>query len=80
MTYLKENDAAICVNSVQALRPAIRKIVEHPEMIDEYAEKANHLGRKNHRRAVIEQMLRKDFYEIAAGSFSTVPHLTESGV
>ena len=80
MTYLKENDAAICVNSVQALRSAIRKIVEHPEMIDEYAEKANHLGRKNHRRTVIEQMLRKDFYEIATGSFSTVPHLTESGV
>ena len=75
MTYLKEHDAAICVNSVQALRQAVQTIVDHPGMIDEYAEKAIRLGRKNHMKADIEQMLRKDFSEIAAGIFPAIPVL-----
>ncbi len=67
MTYLKENDAAICVGGVRDLKPAIRRITEHPELIPEYAEKANRLGQKNHRKVDVEQMLRQDFYEIALG-------------
>ena len=67
MTYLRENDAAICVNSIRDLKQTVRRIAERPELIGEYAEKANRLGLKNHRKADIEQMLRRDFSEIAAG-------------
>lgn len=68
MSYLKEHDAAICVTGIRDLKPAIRRITEHTELIPEYAEKAKRLGQRNHRKAEIEQMLRQDFYEIAAGN------------
>ena len=68
MTYLKENDAAICVGSLRDLKPTVRSLAEHPELILEYAGKANRLGQKNHRKADIEQMLRRDFSEIASGN------------
>lgn len=78
IAYLKDNDAAICVNSVQALRQVVQTIVDHPGIIDEYAEKAIRLGRKNHMKDDIEQMLRKDFSEIAAGNFPAIPVLAGS--
>lgn len=65
MTYLKENDAAICVGSIRDLKSAVRSLAARPELISEYAEKANRLGRKNHSKDVIERQLRQDFYEIA---------------
>ena len=68
MTYLKENDAAICVGSLRELKSAVRSLAEHPELILEYAEKANRLGQKNHRKDVIERQLRQDFSEIAFGN------------
>lgn len=66
MAYLKDNDAAICVGDIRDLKPTIRRIVDHPELITEYSRKANQLGKKNHMRADIEQKLRQDFYEIAS--------------
>lgn len=70
MQYLKENDAAICVNSLKELPAAVRAIAEDPGMIVRYSEKANQLGKKNHMKADIEKSLRKDFYDIAAGNTS----------
>ena len=67
MTYLRENDAAICVNRIHDLKRAVRDLAAHPELISEYAEKANRLGRKNHSRDRIEKQLRQDFHEIAFG-------------
>lgn len=69
MLYLKENDAAICVGSIRALKQTIRTITEQPELISEYAKKANHLGKKNHDRAEIERQLRQDFSAVAAGNW-----------
>lgn len=68
MQYLKENDAAVCVGSLRELKQTIRRIIEQPELISEYAAKANLLGKKNHDRAEIERQLRQDFADIAAGS------------
>ena len=68
MMYLNENDAAICVNRIRDLKQAVRRLAEQPELISEYAQKANRLGQKNHRRTEIERQLRQDFYAIAAGN------------
>lgn len=67
MAYLKDNDAAVCVNNIKALPVAVRKLAESPELIAEYSEKANKLGRKNHMKADIDESVRKDFYDIASG-------------
>ena len=67
MNYLSENDAAVCVNDLKDLPGAVRSLVENRELIVEYSEKANQLGKKNHMKADIENMLRKDFSDIAAG-------------
>lgn len=66
MAYLMENDAAICVNRIEDLTETVRELVERPEIIPAYSEKAKQLGRKNHRKSDIERMLRQDFYQISA--------------
>ena len=70
MQYLKENDAAVCVNNIKDLPEAVRAFVENKDLIVSYSVKANQLGRKNHMKADIERDLRKDFYEIAADKTS----------
>ena len=67
MQYLKENDAAICVNSIGDLPATVGRVIQKPELIVEYSAKANRLGKKNHMKTDIEESLRKDFFDIAAG-------------
>ena len=67
MAYLKDNDAAVCVNSIREISAAVQRLADQPALISAYAEKANRLGKKNHRKDDIEKMLRQDFYAIAAG-------------
>lgn len=67
MAYLKDNDAAICVNRIKDIPAAVRRITELPQLITEYSEKAFLLGKRNHMKEEIEKMLRQDFYDIAAG-------------
>lgn len=67
MAYLKDNDAAICVNDIHDLSLVIRKIINDPTLITEYSRKANQLGKKNHLKENIEKELRQDFCDVVAG-------------
>jgi hypothetical protein len=64
LSYLRENDAAVCVSDTKALHGAIAELVEHREQIAIYARKACELGRRNHDRSKIEEELRRDFEQI----------------
>ena len=64
LSYLRENDAAICVGSIGDLPSAVKMISEHPELIPEYSRKAAGLGKKNHMKDDIERMIRQDFIDV----------------
>jgi len=68
ISYLKEHDAAVCVNALEDLYAAVSKLVSQPELIDIYAHKAVQLGKQNHSKYNTEQMLRQDFCDIVARS------------
>ena len=68
IAYLKENDAAICVNDVRKISGFVENLLADPNLILEYAEKAKRLGIKNHLRSNIEKNLRLDFHNIIAGN------------
>ena len=70
ISYLRQNDAAICVERIGDLPAVVHRLTEQPELICLYAEKANQLGKKNHQKDCIEAMLRRDFFDIAAGKYS----------
>lgn len=65
MAYLKDNDAAICVNDINDLTPTIKKITDNPSLIIEYSKKANQLGKQNHNKENIGKELRQDFNRVA---------------
>lgn len=64
LTYLKREDAAICVSSKMELRNALEEIVNHKEIIASYAKKAYECGIRNHRRDDVQRMLLADFESI----------------
>lgn len=66
MIYLKENDAAICVNTMLGVKKTVCSLVEKPELILEYAKNANRLGKRNHNREDFERQLRQDFSEVVS--------------
>lgn len=68
IAYLKEHDAAICVNDLKDLHTVISELVENTERIGAYARKAIQLGKKNHIKQSIDQMLRQDFRDVIANS------------
>lgn len=65
--YLKKNDAAICIDCYSQLLPTLLNIVENPNIISEYAQKALSCGRLNHSRTIIQEQIRSKFQEIIAG-------------
>lgn len=69
IAYLKENDAAICVNDIRNLHTAVNELVNNTELIKIYADKANQLGVKNHRKEEIEKNIRQDFYDVVKGNY-----------
>jgi hypothetical protein len=58
---LQREDAAICVTDLKELPLAIRRIVEHPELIQEYAVKAYECEKRNHNIAEIQRKLYEAF-------------------
>lgn len=64
LQYLKNMDAAIVASNNYELQKCIDSIVEKPEKICEYAEKAYKCGLENHRREQIQQMIIHDFNEV----------------
>ena len=57
LKYLKKEDAAICVTREEDIEETIKMIVDHPEMIQEYALKAYECEKKNHRIEDVQQTL-----------------------
>lgn len=64
IAYLKENDAAICVNNLKEISSVVNKFIKNDGYIIEYSDKANELGKKNHTKETIEKQIRQDFYDI----------------
>lgn len=69
ISYLKENDAAVCVTDLKELNLAVSNLVTHFDVIEEYSKKANKLGMQNHQKDKIEKNLRQDFHDVVTGSF-----------
>ena len=69
ISYLKENDAAVCVDSVQEVYTAVSRLIDEPELIRAYAGKARALGIKNHLRVNIEKQIRQDFSDTLSENF-----------
>ena len=60
-TYLKREDAAICVESKEELRSSLQKLCDHPDLIETYAQKAFVCCKKNHQKKIVQENLLKDF-------------------
>lgn len=57
LKYLQKEDAAFCVTTVKDIEPMVRRIVENPELIPEYARKAYECEYKNHRIEDVQKTL-----------------------
>ncbi|MEE1013327.1 MAG: glycosyltransferase [Clostridia bacterium] len=64
LTYLKREDAAICVDSMEEMEQVLRKLCDQPELVTEYQKKAWQCGKRNHQKNTVQKMLQKDFEEI----------------
>lgn len=63
--YLKRNEAAICVDDLRKLKGILINLLNDGEKLIKYQQKAFELGRKNHIKKDIDEMIEKDFKEIA---------------
>ena len=64
--YLRDNDAAFCVDNYSDILPMLQRIVENPSLVQNYAQKAYECGRKNHTRERIQKQIRDKFEELIA--------------
>ena len=60
-TYLKREDAGICVSTKEQLKDVLKAIAADHSIINEYASKALSCGARNHSRHKVQQMLIEDF-------------------
>lgn len=65
-TYLKREDAAICVDSKAELREKLELINEKNELISEYAQKAYECCARNHCKKDVQEQLLNDFYKVSS--------------
>lgn len=59
--YLKENDAAFCVDSYDKILPQLLRLAGNPEVIKAYAHKAYECGKQNHSKEKIQNQLKSTF-------------------
>lgn len=64
--YLRNNDAAFCVDDYSDILPTLRRIVDNPSLVQEYAQKAYDCGRKNHTCEKIQKQIKDKFEELIA--------------
>lgn len=64
--YLRDNDAAFCVDNYSDILPMLQRIVDNPSLVQNYAQKAYECGRKNHTREKIQKHIRDKFEELIA--------------
>jgi hypothetical protein len=57
LKYLKKENAAICVSSFKDIGPTVRTIIENPNLITEYAQRAYECEKKNHRIEDVQKTL-----------------------
>lgn len=62
--YLKEHDAAFCINKYEDILPLLQKIVDNPNIIQDYARKAYECGKRNHSRATIQTQIKQIFDKV----------------
>ena len=63
-TYLKAEDAAICVDRKEELLRWLQNINNNPEIINEYKRKAYECCKKNHLRQNVQKGLIRDFRKV----------------
>lgn len=61
LKYLRQQDAAICIDNISNLYDVLLEITENPEIIIKYANKAWECGRRNHQIDQISKNLYADF-------------------
>lgn len=64
LVYLKDEDAAICVEHPKKIATTLKMICDNLNVIEEYRKKAFECGKKNHMQHVIQNDMQKDFYDI----------------
>lgn len=67
LSYLRRNDAAICVSEVNQIKDTLQAVLDNPDLVLDYQAKAFEIGRKNHDSRNIKDMLLKDFQLIING-------------
>lgn len=59
--YLREQDAAVCINSKKEIKGMLENLISNPELIKRYGAKAYELGKKEHTRECIRGRLNSCF-------------------
>lgn len=67
LKYLQKEDAALCINEISTLHDTLQSIVNNPEIIIAYANKAWECGKRNHQIGQIRQDLYNDFVRYSDG-------------
>ncbi|SCP96267.1 Glycosyltransferase involved in cell wall bisynthesis [Anaerobium acetethylicum] len=62
--YLKREDAAICIDDLKDIGKTLKEIVDNPDIIRVYAEKAYACSERNHRKSMIQKEMMHDFETI----------------
>lgn len=62
--YLRDNDAAFCVDNYSNILPMLQRIVDNPSLVQEYARKAYECGLRNHTREKIRKQIKDKFEEV----------------
>ena len=63
-TYLKREDAAICVDNPDNISLVLKEILDNPRIITEYIIKARNCGQRNHQKDDVQEGLYKDFIKL----------------
>ncbi len=61
LKYLKNNDAAICIENLSDIESTLQNIATNPDLVKEYAEKAYKCAYKNNRIEDVQKMLFETF-------------------
>lgn len=64
--YLKEKDAAFCIDNYQDIYGVLKRICDTPQLIQNYARKAYECGKSNHTRENIQNQILAKFKEVIA--------------
>ena len=64
MAYLRDNDSGIVENNPLKYEEVLQKIIDNPQIIEKYAEKAWNCGKLNHQISDIQERIYNDFRDL----------------